>query len=227
MKDIAALPTNMGLALWDALPVYVGISLAVALLARVWLSAGLYAWYWNRRRLLDPAGLFYLILYYESLSIPYAVLALLTAATAGRGRGALCGDRLGRIPSLPLLSGFYGDADRLPATPIRAMRTALSDMVTQLLVAGALAALVNIYGPRLPDGPLWLVVPVAGVLALGPNPGAAAIPAVASASTSGMPWIGVVWLVLAFGASWLQTARSLDAGSSETVIGGPNTSPDA
>lgn len=227
MKDIAALPTNMGLTLWDALPVYVGVSLAVALLARVWLPTGLYAWYWTRRRLLDLAGLLYLVLYAESFAIVYAALMLLAVVASGLVTGTQFGIRLRQIPKLPLLSGLYSDAETPPATPARAMRTIFSDTVAQLLVAGTLAALVNILGPRIPDGPLWLAVSLGGALALGPDPGPAAIPAVAAASTSGTALIGVVWLALAFGVCWLHTVRALDAGAPETMREHPTTGADA
>lgn len=227
MKDIAALPTNMALTLFDALPVYLGVALALAVLARIWLPRVAFDWYWRRRRVLDPTGVLYLVLYYEALALPYLILLMLATLAIVRLNYARNNLRVPGTPRLPLLNRGSPGSERTPSTPARALRATLSETVTQLLIAGVVAALVNIFGPRVPDGVSWLAVPVIGVLALGPNPGAAAIPAVAAASTSGSLWIGIVWLTLSFSVSCVRTLQDVSPDEPDRNTSRPPMNADA
>lgn len=194
LKDLAALPTNVGLTLWDALPVYLSVAVAFGLLTRVWLPSAAYTWYWTRRRLLDPTGLVYLALFARELAPVYVVCMLIgimvSATVTGKARGVAT--RLAR--RIPML-GSRRSAP--PPTPVGAARESFGEAFVSALAGAGVAGLINMFGHYLPAGAGWHIVPAAGAAFVGLPPGSAAIPAVAGGSVSGSWLVAALWVAFA------------------------------
>ena len=70
-------------------------------------------------------------------------------------------------------------------------------VLVAVLVAAAIAGVINLFRHYLPAIVMDLAFPVAVTALVGPSPGPASIPAVAATSTSGSLLAGTLWLVLA------------------------------
>jgi hypothetical protein len=171
------------------------VALALALVARVWLSPTWFARYWSLRWVLDPTGLAYLMLFARKL-VPVYFIAVAAAATLAVVLSRRDSETHPTwLLRLPLWSTPSAVSTSL--TPFAAARRRTGEVLAAVLVASAIAGVINIFRHYLPAIVMDLVFPI-GVAALaGPSPGPAAIPAVAATSTSDSLAAGALWLMLA------------------------------
>lgn len=204
LKDLAALPTNVGLTLWDALPVYLSIAVALALVARVWLPQAWFAGYWTMRWLLDPTGLAYLVLFARPLVPFYALTCVAAVGLVVALRTKAYMSPVTRLSRLPLLATPGTTA--APATPVGAVRQRAGEVFGAVLVAAIVAGVINLFSHYLPDAAAYVGLPLLAGALVGPAFGPSALPAVAADGTSGSAFVGAVWLIV---SACLTTGRML------------------
>ncbi len=158
MLDIAALPIALALTLWDALPVFLCIAAAAAILVRAVLTGQSLHNSWRFREIAALEGLVFALLFYPLLAPVLIVAALGSGLTM-------------RHISSPA-----------PATPLAAARQRIGEVFTPLLIASVGASVIKISAPSLPGSlPAHLAVALlAGVIA-GNRSGVAVVPAIAVA----------------------------------------------
>lgn len=156
MLDIAALPIALALTLWDALPVFLCIAAAAAIFARVLLTGQLFHTTWRVREIAGIEGMVFGLLFY-----PLLVPALLLA-TVGL-----------------MLAGVAAESV-LPESPLSAARKRIGEVFGSLLLASAVASVIKVGAPSLPNAPLaHLLVALAAGAVAGNRSGVAIIPAIA------------------------------------------------
>lgn len=161
MLDLAALPIAFALTLWDAVPVYLPVGIAVAVMLSVLTPVTTFQRFWNIRGTVGLEGVIFVILLYPSL----------VAVIVGAG---ILGTLIKLKSAAPL--------EPAPATPGSVIRQRGEEMLMSVLLASALAAVVKV-------GSTAIAVPApaevaAGILVgalCGFRSGAVAIPAVAVA----------------------------------------------
>ena len=167
LKDFAALPTSWALTLWDALPLFLSIeaALAVVLVAacgpptrrRLWQLTGAY----------PLSGIAYLALFDLQLALCMSVVTALALVVRAR-------------------SDSMDSGGSAPRHPLAALRVRGGAVLGDVAIAGAVAAVIKIIlMPELASGsPGWFAVGLAaGFLTPGPL-GVAAIPALAVGSAA-------------------------------------------
>lgn len=209
LKDLAALPTNVGLTLWDALPVYLSIAVALALVARVWLPQAWFAGYWSMRWLLDPTGLAYLALFARPLVPIYVLTCVAAVGLVAVLRTKSNNSAVTQLSRLPLLA-THGTT-RAPTTPIGAVRQRAGEVFGAVLVAALVAGVINLFSHYLPDAAAYVGLSLLAGAFVGPAFGPSALPAVAADGTSGSAFVGAVWLIM---SACLTTGRILVVNSS-------------
>ena len=200
-RDIAALPTSWALTIWDALPVFLSVELAVALLVVVLLGQRRRETVWRFTAALPLGAVVYLGLFNSGLAL------VLAAAAFGHGFAM-------RI--------FMPYGAPAPDSPWTAMKRRGGDVIRAVVIAAAVAALVKvILTPLIPSGSgPWILVGIAGgVLTPGPL-GVAAIPALATQSASDGILPASVWIAVAAARphllAYLRTRRSTSGHVSAT-----------
>jgi hypothetical protein len=179
-KDFAALPTSWALTLWDALPLFLSVEVALAV-ALVALTAGetkRKLWSWTR---VYPLGA---ILYAALFDIRLSVLlaTILAGRIAFRSRG----------------SSNYADVPT-PHTPLESIRLRGGSVIADVAKAAAIGAIVKIVlSPEIaPGASSWFIVAITGGL-VAPGPlGVAAIPALSIRSASDSILVAALWLLAA------------------------------
>ena len=177
-RDIAALPTSWALTIWDALPVFLSVELAVALLVVVFLERRRRDMVWRFTTAIPLGAVVYLALFNSGLAFVLVVTAF--------GHGFA-------------MRALQSDGEPAPDSPWTAMKRRGGDIIWAVVIAAAVAALIKvILTPIFPFGsPLWTIVGVAGgVLTPGPF-GVAAIPALAVQSASDSLIGAASWIAVA------------------------------
>lgn len=177
-RDIAALPTSWALTIWDALPVFLSVELAVALLVVVLLGNQRRETIWRFTAALPLGAVVYLGLFNSGLAL------VLAGAAFGHGFA---------------MRSLTPDVEPAPDSPWTAMKRRGGDVIWAVVIQSAVAALVKvILAPAIPSGSgFWILVGVAGgVLTPGPL-GVAAIPALAVQSASDGIVPAVIWIAVA------------------------------
>ncbi|HLT21167.1 MAG TPA: hypothetical protein VKZ96_17060 [Thermomicrobiales bacterium] len=197
-KDLAALPTSWGLTIWDALPIFLAVEVAVAIVILAALPVGARATVWRHSASLLIGGAAYLLAFESELILPFAIIAV---ATVGASQLRASGEQ----PQVPSSVGSG------------AMSRAW-DVIGSVAASSAVAAAVKILlVPYLPvDSLVWLFMAVCGGLIPIGTTGTAAIPALALTAGGGTALHGVVWLAVAAARPYLflrltRTTRLRDA----------------
>lgn len=177
-EDLAALPTSWALTLWDALPLFVSIEVAIAICVIALVGGKRVPQMWKLSDHYVAAGLVYLLLFDLQLALVFLGSCVIAI----------------RFPA-----GAATDATPIPDSPLSAIRVRGGEVAWDVAKAGAIAAVVKVLlTPMIPSGS-WIWVPVAlagGVLSPWPI-GASAIPALAANTAAGSLLAGTVWLVAA------------------------------
>lgn len=179
LRDLYAIPIAFSLTLWDAVPVFISVGLAVAILTRVVLSGRALRFAWSARERLAVEGMVYVILFQPAL------LAVIVASSA-------------------IGSSLYGPTaieDRsLPSSPGAAMRTRAGELLVPLMLSCLAAAAIKIASPSIPDSfVVQVIVAMAGAILIGGRSGTSAIPAVAIAVHMGGLFPAAVWVLVSAG----------------------------
>jgi hypothetical protein len=180
MNDLAALPTSWALTLWDALPLYLSIEVALAIAIVALFAPPARHRLWSCALDYPLAGVAYLLLF----DLPLAAALAAIAGLAVTMRAFL------RSP--PERAGP-------PATPGEAIRVRSSAVLWSVAMACAVAAFIKIIlTPAIAsDSAAWsLAAGLGGLLAPGPL-GVAAIPALALGTASNGWLNGTIWLAAA------------------------------
>jgi hypothetical protein len=165
MFDLPAIPITVGLTLWDAIPIFLSIGLAVAVLGRATLHGQSFHRFWLLRETLCLEGMMYALVF---------VPALLPAAIAG----AIV------VSASRLLRSTLHES--LPANPWQALRQRSQELFFGVLVASALSGLLKTAASAIPDALfLQILVAVSAGIASGNRSGVAVIPAVSIAVHAG------------------------------------------
>ncbi len=193
-KDIAALPTSWALTLWDALPLFLSVEVALAVVL-VALSVGAVRrnlWIWTSAY---PIGA---VLY--SALFDAGITVLLAAILIGQ-----IAFKILRPSKFPIVS--------TPQSPGAAIRLRGGSVIGDVAKAAAIAAVLKIaVSPEIaPGASSWFVVALVGGL-LTPGPlGVAAIPVLSIRSASDSILVAAVWLFISalrpFALSRLSTWR--------------------
>jgi len=179
-RDIAALPTSWALTLWDALPLYLSIEVALALTLVALTSGAARTRLWNMTRTYPVSAVLYSALF-------DARLTLLIAAT-------VVGQSVYRFVRSP-----NGSELQTPDLPLQAIRQRGGAVTGDVAKAAGVAAIIKILiSPELAaDAYGWFAVAIiGGILAPGPI-GVAAIPALSIASASENLFAPTIWLIVA------------------------------
>jgi hypothetical protein len=165
MLDIPALPIAFALTLWDAAPIYVSIGLALAVIWRATTQGQSFHSGWALREKLAAEGTVYLLIF-QPLLAPVMILV-------GIGQSIIA-------------RRAHVEDSNPPSTPVGAMRTRGSELISALLLGSLVAAVIKITAPSLPEHLAFQIVLAAIVGAgLGSKPTSVAIPAVAIAVHTG------------------------------------------
>lgn len=159
MFDLPAMPIAFALTLWDAVPIFLSISLALAVAARA-LVAGRFQSVWRVRETAGIEGLVYLALFMPSLLPVLATISIAQTLVAWRTAAT---------------------DEAIPDTPGRAIRVRAEEVIFPVLLGSVAAAYIKVAGPDITGRGLGLellVAVVAGGL-FGYRSGTVAIPAVA------------------------------------------------
>lgn len=179
-RDIAALPTSWALTIWDALPVYLSVEVAVALVIVVVAGSRLRTRLWQMSSIAPAGGIIYLAIFDIKLAGALLVVALVQLAIAMAGRIDL-------------------STSPAPDVPLDALRDRGGSVIWSVAKASLIAAVVKtLLTPAFPvNSPVWIVVAGLGGL-VSPGPlGSAAIPALATQSASNSFAIGCLWIIAA------------------------------
>lgn len=197
MLDIAALPIALALTLWDALPVFLCIAAATAILVRAVLTGQSLHTFWRIREIDGLEGLVFALLFYPILA-PVLVVASVALGLGSRRK-------------------VNPDLD-IPATPLAAARQRIGEVFGSLLVASVVAAVVKISAPSLPDFfPVYIAVAlVAGTIA-GHRSGVVAVPAIAIAVHLGGIVPAIACIAAGAGRFLVQESRTGDTPKTETA----------
>ncbi len=180
LTDLAALPTSWALTLWDALPVFLSVECAIAILIlgvipQQWKTS---AWMISAFHL--AGGLIYLEVFDSALVVPLLVLAGIVALTTWR--------RSVRVQQVPA-----------PPSPYAGLRVRAVEVISAVAASSAAAAVVKVLvGPYVGDGnPIWFAFAAGiGLVPFG-TLGTAAIPALASSSAANSEMVGIIILISA------------------------------
>ena len=179
-RDLAALPTSWALTIWDAMPVFLSVELAIAVLLVATLQRSSLLHAWRLTSVYSAGGVVYLFLFDLNLAI---VLVLVTVASAF-AQFRLAPDS----PDTPA-----------PASPFGAIKMRGGAVIWEVAKASAIAALIKIIiAPELSQGsPAWVGLALFGGLIL-PSPlGVAAIPALSVGTASDGLISPAVWIASA------------------------------
>jgi len=161
MLDFPAMPIAIGLTLWDALPIFLCLGLALAVLARSLLHGQSFHRYWQLRDTAGIEGILYTLVFLPGL-LPVVIICSVVFTSS----------RLLK----PVL-----DED-LPVNSLKALRQRLEELFFAVLVASALAGVLKTAAPEIPDSlVLQSLIATAAGLVSGNRSGVAVIPAIAIA----------------------------------------------
>lgn len=188
MLDLAALPIAFALTLWDALPVYLSIGLAMTVILRVLLSDARFASYWRLRKPVGPESVVYALLFLPAMAPAIAIASAALVLAHAR---------------------WVPPDSSAPSSPGAALRTRSEEIVVSVAVAGIIATIVKVFAPDLPDH----IVATSGIAALagfivGFRSGAIAIPAVAMTVHAGGNLAGFICIAASILRSTLDLMRS-------------------
>lgn len=197
MLDLAALPIAFALTLWDAVPIFLSIGLALALVLRVILSPSQFSAFWSRRSVIGLEGAVYTILFYPKL-LPLVIAAIAMMLLASSIRPAPQSD--------------------VPGHPRQVLKTRAEELLVSIAIAGAVATIIKVFAPDLTS---QIIVHVAvAVLAgavTGFRSGTVALPAVALAiHGGGLAYAGICLLAAVGRTIWALIRQSH---SSQSTIG--------
>lgn len=161
MLDFPAIPIAIGLTLWDAIPIFLSVGLALAVLARATLHGQSFHRFWLLRETSGVEGLLYALVF-----LPVLLPVVLAGAVVLSASHLL----------KPTVTG------ELPTNPWQALRQRFEELFFGVLVAAALTGLLKVSAPAIPDS-LALQMLIAGSSGLisGNRSGVAVIPAVSIA----------------------------------------------
>lgn len=203
LKDVMALPTNMGLTLWDAVPIMASVAVAVGILLTQ-LPPKLAERAWRARRVTGVE------------SIAFALLAAPLVAVA-IPIGWLLGALLDRSIKDNYREEKGTSAPRLPRRPFAAALTRATEVVTSVaigaLLVGALDLLIRPY-TSVPD---LILVFIAGTILIAVRIGPAGATVLA---VNILPYdhgrVGALVLIVAsVTIEWLRTSPSVTSESEE------------
>ena len=187
-KDLAALPTSWGLTIWDALPIFLAVEVAVAIVILAALPVGARATVWRHSASLLIGGAAYLLAFESELILPFAIIAVATVGASDLRAS--------------------GEQPQVPCSVGSGAKSRAWDVIGSVAASSAVAAAVKILlVPYLPvDSLVWLFMAVCGGL----------IPALALTAGGGTALHGVVWLAVAAARPYLflrltRTTRLRDA----------------
>lgn len=160
MFDLPAMPIAFALTLWDSIPIFLSVSLALAVASRAALAGSRFESIWRVRESAGIEGLVYLAVFMPSL-LPVLTVAGMFQVLA-----------VWRMPAT---------RNSVPATPGSALRTRAEEVIVPVLLSSVMAAYIKVAGPDIAGHGLALEVLVAVVAGglIGNRSGTAAIPAVA------------------------------------------------
>jgi hypothetical protein len=160
VKDIAAWPTSWALTLWDALPLFLSVEVALALALVVVLRPELRRRPWILTATYPFAGVAYLALFNWSLA--GLMLAIVVVRAVSRS-----------------LNGSVEGTETVPRDPLCALRERGGAVLGHVLVACVVTAAIKIFvRPAIePDTVLWFVVALVTGFATPVPLGTIAIPA--------------------------------------------------
>ncbi len=174
-RDIAALPTSWALTLWDALPIYLSIEVAFAIVVTATLSGVWRERLWHASVAFGLGGAVFLFTFDPGLAFILLVVSL--AQTAAHAR-ATPPDKA------------------IPQNPTQALRERGGEVIGAVALAATAAALVKVLLiPEIAANSwLWYLVAPAGGLATPVPVGASAVPALAASTATGSIMSGTLWL---------------------------------
>ena len=129
LRDLYALPIAFSLTLWDAIPIYLSVSLALAILVRTILRGQALHMAWRLREIIAIEGLLYLAMFRPSL-VPVLLISSVVATM------------------LHLRSAWH---DAVPITQGDALKTRLGELFPALLISCLAAAIMKVFAPGVPD----------------------------------------------------------------------------
>lgn len=179
-RDFAALPTSWALTMWDSLPVYLSVEVAIALAIVVLTGVQLRGRLWSLSSTHWLAAVVYLLLFDPRLAAILAAGAMVQFAAIQAGR-------------------LKSPEPATPGSPLEALRSRGGSVAWGVATASAFAAAVKIIVPPViaSDSPSWFIVAVIGGL-FGPGPiGLAAIPALATQTAANSLVAGALWIASA------------------------------
>lgn len=160
MLDISAFPIAVALTLWDAVPIYLSVGLALSILLPALLSRKALHRFWISRERLGIEGVVYLTVIEPRLAPVLAVASVVMLAV---------------IPGA-------SQSSEIGEQPLKALAARTGEIVSPLIVASAVAALIKLSAPDLPASIAFQLIVAIGIgIAVGNRSGAAAIPAAAIA----------------------------------------------
>ena len=188
-KDLAALPTSWALTIWDAVPVFLSVELAIAVLLVAILQRPAMARAWRLSSAYPVGGIVYLGLFDQQLAVILG-LAIVSSLVAQQ--------------RFPLDS--TGSAS--PGSPFEAIKNRGGAIIWDVAKASAVAAIIKIIlAPELGQQSLaWVVLSLFGGLVF-PGPlGVAAIPALSVSTASDGLLAPLLWILMASCRPWIAAA---------------------
>ncbi len=174
LRDLYALPIAFSLTLWDAVPIYLSVSLALAILVRTILRGQALHMAWQLREIIAIEGLLYLAMFRPSL-VPVLLISSVVATM------------------LHLRSAWH---DAVPITQGDALKTRLGELFPALLISCLAAAIMKVFAPGVPDHlALQTLLAASGSVLVGGRSGTSGIPAVAIAVHFGGVIPASAWIV--------------------------------
>jgi hypothetical protein len=159
MLDFPAIPIAIGLTLWDAIPIFLSLGLALTVLARATLQGQSFHRFWQLRETTGIEGAAFSLVF-----LPVLFPVVLAGAVAFT---------LSRLLKPVVL-------EELPANPWQALRRRSEELFFGVLVASALAGVVKTVPPAVPDTTyVHLLIAFSAGIFSGNRSGVAVIPATA------------------------------------------------
>lgn len=190
--DLAALPTNIALTLWDALPVLLAVGASISIVAATILPDRWREFWWTNRRIIPIEGVVLLGIFSWGTAAVHVTLSAAAIVVATRAA----------LPS--------GNTQPAPATPLSTVKKHAGDLLGQALLSAVIVGAFEIIlrpSVDVPD-PAWAVIIGTIIVVLRISPAAASVVALTFVAGTELTVATALVLAISFAGELIVHLRS-------------------